>query len=160
MKKNLRKIVSLVLILAMALTISVPAFAAEHTNRPIIGLGITEKATNSDSITPFFQEVCNGKPYHDMVSRSYGNAYIRLSDGSLETYISWGACWQCKACNMVMITEHDIIPDYPTAIGKYAVLNYNEPINLTGTDIVTSRNQTNYTGSNSISGYKFRYGDL
>ncbi len=160
MKKNLRKIVSLILVLAMALAISVPAFAAEHTNRPIIGLGITEKTTNSDSITPFVYEVCNGKPYHDMVSRSYGDAYIRLSDGSLEKYISSGACWQCKACNMVMITEHDIFPDYPTSIGRYAVWGYNEPINLTGTDIVTSRNQTNYTSSNSISGYRFRYGDL
>jgi hypothetical protein len=162
MKKQLKKIISLVLVLSMVLAISISGFAAESAARPIIGLGITKEHTHisSASVNPRFVIVCNGKPYHDMVSRGVGAAYIRLSNGSLETYISYGACWQCKACNMVMITEHDIYPDAPSPIGKYAVWGHYEPINVTGTDIVTLRNQTNKTNNSSISGYQFRYGDL
>ncbi len=46
MKKNLRKIMSLVLVLAMALAISVPAFAAEKTPFSVSKSGITTEVTD------------------------------------------------------------------------------------------------------------------
>ncbi len=51
MKKNLRKIISLVLVLAMALAVSVPAFAAEKTPSAASKSGIREISTEVTDIS-------------------------------------------------------------------------------------------------------------
>jgi|GEM_PF-4218958 len=51
MKKNLRKIISLVLVLAMALAVSVPAFAAEKTPSAVSKSGIRKISTEVTDIS-------------------------------------------------------------------------------------------------------------
>lgn len=124
------------LILCMILALAMPCTVFSESSDP--------------EMTPDVYEVCNGLPYHDMISRGIGNVY--LADGT--HYITNGSCWQCSGCNLVMVTEGDIIFGQMTTIGRWATYMFNEPINNYGCTIRIP-NSYGYSSSTSMNGYRF-----
>lgn len=110
-----------------------------------------ENIEEVSSITPNVNEVCNGKPYHDMVSRGNGNVYYGglLSD----IYIRYGSCFQCSGCTTVVVTQYDAA--FGNAIGKYGIqYNVGYRIGINGMFMYNCRYMG--TAGSTLSGFRFR----
>ena len=154
MKKiRTKKLLSVLIIMFVALS-STSVFAADST---FLNNLANEKRTliygpeEGIKVIPYSDDVCNGKPYHDLVSSGFGTAY-RGAFPSTDLIVE-GACWQCDGCYLVMVTEGE--PILGEDIGTWATYPYDEPISGYGAVIWT--NTYGNCSSPSMSGYHFRY---
>lgn len=72
-------------------------------------------------ISPFAVDACPGRGDHEMVSRGWGTLIRVDSAGNKTTVFKGGACWQCKYCKEVLVTEYD--PLQTEYVGYYAMRN-------------------------------------
>lgn len=136
-----RKIL-VVLIIISILVLSTNVYADSLTLDPI----------EQTLITPDVVEVCNGLPYHDMVSKAWGTAYIGTYPDRSNTWIGYGCRWQCSGCYKVMITENDHCWSVP--VGKWATCELNYPVTGTWSEMFTYTYGT--YNSTPFPGFRFR----
>jgi len=131
------------------------AFSDNISNLPFYELSIlngTSIENNEFTALERVDDICNGLPYHDMVSHGYG--WVSLGAQGSTWYINRGSCFQCSGCYTVVITQWD--PTIGLNIGKYGIdYTVNYPINITGAALYN----TQYYGvenSNLMPGFRFR----
>lgn len=114
------------------------------------------KTTEEGFINPSAYTVCGDYTSHYMVTK--GTGYVSGPKGYI---IAGGACFQCKRCNLVFISEGDPlnVNGYNNTIGHYITYKINYPISDYGASLdtsYTSVSQLPYCGSGKLSGYTFR----
>ena len=112
-----------------------------------VGNGVCTSA--AQNIEPRVHEVCGGLAYHKMISHGWGTVY---KNGTI--VLNGCPTWQCKNCGRIMVTQGDIYLGEMSAIGNYAILHGQEPLNGIYT-YVYEADFYGYTSSNSLDGYKF-----
>lgn len=109
-------------------------------------------ATPSPDVDPLVNTPCtggNGKC--QMLSSGWGSVY----NSSTKKLIFDGACWQCKNCNMVIVTAGD--PLQGQKIGKYAMKHFVDPVSGNGCIMYVSPSSVGYCSTNKLEGYVFLY---
>ncbi len=97
-------------------------------------------------------EVCAGLPYHKMYSSGWCTVY---KNG--KKYIGSGACWKCRNCNTVIVTEGDRYYWGADPIGKYAVYSLKPGESVNYLNVIYNANSYGSTRSSSLNGYKFYF---
>lgn len=146
-----RKIIAMLLVLTMAVCAFPMSAFAEDDLSGLSHIGLTDD--HDDGIMPYVNTPCtggNGKC--QMMSSGLGF----LWDVNNQKYILAGvACWQCKNCLTVMITEGE--PPCGQAIGRYCIWPCNYVINKNGCVLYVTEDMVCYTSSSSLEGYQFMY---
>lgn len=109
---------------------------------------------NNDELDTKAIIVCDKSPSgnHECYSRGWGT--LRVGTPSSYTQIFANkAAWQCKYCYHVIVTEGEV--PLGEAIGYYGTANPGYETSMYGSVVYVSK--ANYTSSNSLTGYRFRY---
>lgn len=152
---NKKKWFALFVCVVMCFVMACPAMAAyegvDLSQYSHIGVGI-----NDNQIMPFANTACSGGNGRcEMLST--GDGFIWDVDKQ-EFVVYCGACWQCKNCMLVMVTEGD--PLCGQVIGKYAILPVSYEINYHGAVIDAHTNKIYYSsasGAFGMDGIHFTY---
>lgn len=146
-----KKIISIILSICTVFSISTISAYATTNNK-----NFNDVYNNEKKIQTRANEVCSGYPYHIMMSHGLGNLYKGSYPDTSNLIIKGGAIWQCRNCNVVMVTEGE--PLLGQEIGYYAVEEYSQPL----ANLVSRvwSNNIYYSSKSTLSGYDFRYSPL
>lgn len=139
MKKKFRRVISWISAISLMFALTVPCFAATQATY--------QEGEPPVTAAPRVYEVCNGKPYHELVSHCWGTGMV---DG--KAYVE-GCAWQCSGCNYVMVTEGDPLIK-GDVIGKWAGAGWSYKLNAV-TYVVVYSDEHGVCNSAKMSGYKF-----
>lgn len=145
----MKKIIAILLCTFMLFSVTTTAFAAtDPVCTELSRIGVT-----SNIIMPRVYTACTGgNGICQMLSTGFGFIY----DIDNHRYIvNSGACWQCKNCLTVLVTEGD--PLCNEAIGKYVFWPCNYNVSLNGTIIDVTADMVSYTSSTRLEGIHFEY---
>lgn len=157
MKNRLKKVLSLLLVMATLMGMSVTAFAAgnidgEDYSPHIYGVDVPNSGEPGTigGMSRVVADCFNGP--HDLVGRGWGDI-INADTG--KTVVNMGACSQCTKCHLVVITQGE--PGTGSALGYYTSWQPNEPLTSYRTVIRQSGSNIHYTSSSTLPGARFRY---
>lgn len=98
---------------------------------------------------------CGGK--HSMENRGIGYVYYGAYP-SKDLRINGGIAYQCRYCNLVLITQNDAASPYnPSGRGTYATQSANEPISRKGTVLYTTSFRYNNSVANDLYAQGFEF---
>lgn len=145
----MKKITAILVCALMLFSITTTAFAATD---PLLS-DFSRIGVSSDLAMPCVYTACTGgNGICQMQSSGFGFIY----DINTNQYIvSYGACWQCKNCLTVLVTEGD--PLCNEAIGKYVFWPCYYNVSLNSTTIDVTADMVSYTSSTRLEGIHFEY---
>lgn len=157
MKKELKKVLSLLIVVTILMGMSIMSFAAEGSDsedcKPhIYGVDVLDSGEPGmiGGMSRVVADCYNGP--HDLVGRGWGDI-VNVDTG--KTVVSMGACSQCTKCNLVVITQGE--PGTGSALGYYTSWQPNEPLTSYMTVVRQSGSNIHYTSDSTLPGAKFRY---
>lgn len=106
-----------------------------------------EKEDNS-TLEPFAVDSCPGRGNHTMMSRGWGSLIRVDSNGKKTTVFKGGACWQCKYCREVLVTQND--PLRIRKVGYYAMRNPGYVISASGMIMEAPSTAIKYTSGSKV----------
>ena len=144
----------IILLIACTFLISLPilAQATIHEDHEVTYLPLDQNDTGIEILAV---DACPGRGDHEMFSRGWGTLIQVNSDGSKETIFSSGACWQCKWCHEVLVTEYD--PLQTRYVGYYAMRNPGYQIGNYGIIMEASPAAIKFTSGRSVPYCKLFY---
>lgn len=93
-------------------------------------------------------DACPGRGNYQMQSRGWGTIIRVNNDGSKDTIVKGGACWQYPYCYELLITEYDpLVSNY---VGYYCMRNPGYKVSDYGAVIEASPNSIRFTSGSRV----------
>lgn len=142
--KTLARVMASAMVLTVVMAFAPTAFAAdnEHSKR------------DDEEAQVRYIVSCPSGGKHSMEHCGLGYAYYGAYP-STDLRINAGAAYQCRYCNLVLITQNDAASPYnPSGWGTYTTQSENDPISRKGTVLYT----TSFRYNSSVASDPFAQG--